>query len=1426
MTRFRWTIKRKLLTLGAGTFLVALTLLAFGLWSQIGERSRVELDRTSEEVATRISGTLDMVRSTLLTFAQVQGVQDLDREETERLIVDMLRVIPFLQGIAVIRADGRFLSTGSAGPPEEARTAEPPRTVADRAWFQQLIWSGEPVVSGLLKGRLTGQNVILVAVPIRKGTNHPHAVVGASLNLNRWFAFFSGLSLPPNMRIVVVDADGIVLSQNQGARSLVGQPIGAAFERPGLLEWEGHRLLMEAALVRGVSWRVLAMFPRTAIYARAWQEVKAVFLPMLVILGAAALFGLLIARRVWHPLQALTYGVREFGEGRALPVPVTSTDEVGELAQAFNEMTQQIHQSQASLERKARRLAAVVASSAAISGSLKLEEVLSKSLDVALQVMGMEAGAVRLLDEASGELVLAASHGALFRPADTPQRIKVGEGVSGYVAATKRPFFVPDTTREPRTALFVKMFGPGSAVSLPLLVQDRVVGTMSLFNRQPNDFDKEDAEILTAIGQQVGLAVETARLFQETERRARETAALGAAGTAMVSTLDLSVVLETITESAISLIGAQRCAVFELDPEDQLLRARTTRGVELKAVFTPQKLGQGAVGSAVLRREPVWSPDIEHQPLPMYDEMWQGTGMTLWEAVRQRGYRAILAVPMISRETVLGAICIYWNEVHVPEEREIRLLTALTQQAAVALDNARLYEAIRQQASRLRGLYEIGKTISSSLDLGRVLEQIADQAVEVIGSGRCAVWELDEAEQRLYVRATKGIAPDQFFSSVKVGQGGVGTAVATRTPVFTPDISTYPLPGFDEITKEHGVPLKEVLQKWGYRAMLAVPLIAREQPVGAISISWLEPHAIRQEEVETLMAFASQAALAMSNARLYEETVRDQAILEHSHRTLEAIHQLSVALQESGTLRERLNQILAGAQTLGVERLGIYLADPDGSHLRVTAGLDPGHPIGEISIPTTEEGGALAKVFREGCEVWLEPGQEVPADMRLGPRYRDIPFLRTKGFGLVPLKARGKVVGVMGVDNKTTARTIPRESVPLLRIFAQQAAVAIENARLVENLQSALDELKVTQEQLVRGETLRSLGEMAAGAAHHLNNLLAVVVARIQLLLRSLQDPKLRQPLQVVERAALDGAEVVRRIQQFARVRPQEEAAPVDLNRVAEEVLEFTRPRWQNESQARGVDIEARVIPGRIPTILGQAAEIREVVTNLVLNAVDALPRGGQIVLKSWAENGWVWLSVSDNGTGMSKEAKRQAFEPFFTTKGMKSTGLGLSVAYGIVQRHGGAIALESEEGRGTTVTLRFPALEPPISEEVAPTEPSTRSARLLAIDDEPVVLEAVKELLNSLGHAVTTAGSGAEGLALLEREQYDLVLTDLGMPGMTGWQVAQAVKSRWPKIPIVLVTGWADQIDLSDVPRVDRLLKKPFQIKDVQEAIAALLPE
>jgi len=282
----------------------------------------------------------------------------------------------------------------------------------------------------------------------------------------------------------------------------------------------------------------------------------------------------------------------------------------------------------------------------------------------------------------------------------------------------------------------------------------------------------------------------------------------------------------------------------------------------------------------------------------------------------------------------------------------------------------------------------------------------------------------------------------------------------------------------------------------------------------------------------------------------------------------------------------------------------------------------------------------------------------------------------------------------------------------------------------------------------------------------------------------------------------------------------------VDLNQLAQEVLELTRPRWHNEAQLRQIRIDTELHLGGIKAVAGELAPLREVLMSLVLNAIDAMPGGGQLTLRTWSDTKEVHCAVSDTGSGMTDEVRQRAFEPFFTTKGPKSTGLGLSVTYGIIQRHNGRIDIDTGPGRGTTVQITLPAvlptLRPPPPAPVALAD--TTVLRVLVVDDEPEVRTAVAEILGTAGYTTFQAAGGREALAWLDAGQsVDLVLTDLGMPGMTGTDLARSVRGRWPGLRIGLMTGW----DETEAPVgeassiVDFVIAKPFQLSALLSAYA-----
>src|SRR6185312_7561477 len=318
-----------------------------------------------------------------------------------------------------------------------------------------------------------------------------------------------------------------------------------------------------------------------------------------------------------------------------------------------------------------------------------------------------------------------------------------------------------------------------------------------------------------------------------------------------------------------------------------------------------------------------------------------------------------------------------------------------------------------------------------------------------------------------------------------------------------------------------------------------------------------------------------------------------------------------------------------------------------------------------------------------------------------------------------------------------------------------------------------------------------------------------------------------REYLEITQRAIEDVAHTIGRMRDFYRGRePELVLAPVDVNRVVQEVVELTRARWSDMPQQRGTVVEARLdLTHGLGPASGIESEMREALTNLVFNAVDAMPDGGTLTVRTSALAAHIEIAVTDTGMGMDEETRRRCLEPFFTTKGDRGTGLGLAMVYGVVRRHSGEIEIESTPGVGTTVRLRFAsvaALEIPLSEvpETAPV-----GLRLLVVDDDPVVNKTLRQILEIEGHEVTTAMGGQEAIDLVHgvRNAFDVVITDLGMPHVDGTRVAAAVKENSLATHVILLTGWGQKLvaEGSVPPQVDYVIGKPPKLRDLRNALA-----
>ncbi|MGB9181058.1 MAG: PAS domain S-box protein, partial [Pyrinomonadaceae bacterium] len=376
-----------------------------------------------------------------------------------------------------------------------------------------------------------------------------------------------------------------------------------------------------------------------------------------------------------------------------------------------------------------------------------------------------------------------------------------------------------------------------------------------------------------------------------------------------------------------------------------------------------------------------------------------------------------------------------------------------------------------------------------------------------------------------------------------------------------------------------------------------------------------------------------------------------------------------------------------------------------------------------------------------------------------------------------------------------------------------------------------ITELKQQRQRAAQADKLRALGQLASGVAHDFNNALAAILGRTQLVRRQTTAETVTRNLDIIQTAAEDAAATVRRIQTFARQSQGEEFELLDARGLLRDAVEITRTRWENEALMRGLHFNVQLIDeGLSQYTLGSASELREVFINLIFNAIDAMPFGGNITIYCERRGGQLQLRFADTGTGMSEEVRSRIFEPFYTTKGMNGTGLGLAVSYGIIERHGGAISVESEMGRGTTFEILLPAANPEVfGDDRAKVQTEAAPLSMLVVDDEEFVRETLADMLMALDHKVVAVGSGTEALAALERENFDLVFTDLSMPEMDGWEVARAIRRRFGQsLSVVLVTGYGAGTALppGEEDLINGIIGKPFDFSQVIETIIRVTRE
>ena len=372
-----------------------------------------------------------------------------------------------------------------------------------------------------------------------------------------------------------------------------------------------------------------------------------------------------------------------------------------------------------------------------------------------------------------------------------------------------------------------------------------------------------------------------------------------------------------------------------------------------------------------------------------------------------------------------------------------------------------------------------------------------------------------------------------------------------------------------------------------------------------------------------------------------------------------------------------------------------------------------------------------------------------------------------------------------------------------------------------------ITERRKMEEALLQAEKLKSIVTITAGISHEFNNLLAIISSNVQLLEATYKDDRvLTAALRTIMKASDDGSEITSNMLKFTKTyQGTKELESTCIRDMIEQSIDFTKPRWKNEAQAKGIDYKMDTEEMKsVPYIMCKHSEIREIFTNLINNALDAMPKGGKISFRTWSVDDAVLVSITDNGGGMSENVKRNIFDPFFSTKGVEGTGLGMSIVYGIVTRHGGNIDVASKIGKGTTFTLQFPI--PTIKKSQIEAlkheqETNVKNLHILVVDDEEAIRNILEQFLSRDGHTVKTVDNGAEAINMVEGEDFDLVLSDLAMPNVFGYDVVKAIDGLEKRPKIGIITGWNEEHAPADKEiKVDFYLKKPFKKTDLTKHI------
>lgn len=959
---------------------------------------------------------------------------------------------------------------------------------------------------------------------------------------------------------------------------------------------------------------------------------------------------------------------------------------------------------------------------------------------------------------------------------------------SSKVILSQKPLFIDDIfeVENPFTRKLAEKGGYRSASAIPCNFRGTLVGILVYYHTKPKTYSEHEKEIAIACGELIALAISNSNLFQKQKKAIKQLKTLNKLGRFIATSIDLQKIYNEAVELLQKIQNYPFVFILVYDSISNRL-VQVARGGWLKEK-APRKYSQspdkGIIGRVFKTGKMYVARDVSKDPyyLPYFEEV-----------------KSEIAVPIKDKEgNVVGIIDVQSENLNAFEKEDIETISTLADQLSIMIENIELYKNLTDRIKELSTLYNLSQELSGILDLEKLLNRIIIHLRNLIPFTSGGILIYNPSLNALEVKAYLGPKLDEFHGIVEIGKGITGSCFLKKKPVIVPDVrkdKRY-LPGAPNILSE-----------------ISIPLIYQNEAIGVLNLESSKLNAYNEEHLRILNYFASQISLAIRNAMLFEE-IKNRA---EEMRALNEISSASISTLDLRKLYKTLSEKIM--KIFNVDTYYLAICDIERDEVSFPVFLDRGKPLKVKPVRISQTSGLTSWIIRNKKPLMFN---DYEREMESLPVKPIIITKAAQSYIGVPIILKKKVFGVISIQSYKK-NAFSSWHLDLLQTIANHITLTLENAKLFKDVKEAYKRLKESQNKLVQTEKMRALGIASAGIAHQFNNILSAILARAQLLSQRIEDPEIRRNLEIIEKASLGGAEIVRRLLGFSRVEEKEELEIVEIARPIEEAIQLTEAKWKNEAEAIGKMIEMKSELGKGLLVKGRSAEIREAIVNIILNSVDAIEKNGYIYVRSSSAGRWVLIEIKDNGKGIPSSELDKVFDPFFTTKGVSGTGLGLSFVYGIIKKHKGRIEIESEEGKGTNVKIYLPKAKGTEERRADVQEKEKVPMKILVIEDEEYVIDLIEEILKVNGHHVSLARSGGEGLSKFEKEDFDMVMTDLGMPGISGWEVAEKIRAINKNVKIGFITGWNIRGERERLEKlgIDFVITKPFKIEDIISAIS-----